>query len=286
MKLLKNSTQFNLFYKKLNIKFLNRKRTFIECPFLFLFLIFFLTSSILKAEEKYFYEVDDPTTSTVTKESFYQHFYGVTSLFFQEMLIFRLPIQLAPEWEQPYFTAYTAEVNHKMKLGFWGGMARIPGMNDDAIALITCHEVGHIIGGAPYIQIPLSQYDGLSSEGQADYFATNICLKEYFLTLADTISYLNKSLPKKLQDQCKRFSDQTIGKAICLRVMNGIEGFRHVMMLMKPELGNVQYHLEDTSIAQQTNFNNYPTNQCRVDTFKAGLFNEKRPACWFQTEYP
>ena len=266
----------------------NKKRAFIECLFLiFQYLFIFTLSNLAHAEIKYSYAIGEPTTSTVTETSFHQHFFGVTKLFRDEISQFRIPVVLLPEWKQPYITAYTAEVNNVMKLGFWGGLARIPGMNNDAVALITCHEVGHLIGGAPYIQIQLPQYADLSSEGQADYFATNVCLKKYFASLNDTKFYLGRSLPTHVQYPCQALPAQSFKKAICLRTMNAIEGFRHALLLMKPKLGPIDYRHNDQHQVNTTNFNNYPTtNQCRFDTFIAGFNEEPRPACWFKSEHP
>jgi len=55
-----------------------------------------------------------------------------------------------------------------------GGIARAHGMNQDALALVACHELGHLLGG-----FPLSE-PGISNEGEADYFATAKCLRRVF----------------------------------------------------------------------------------------------------------
>ena len=47
-------------------------------------------------------------------------------------------------------------------------------LQDDAFTLGICHELGHLMGGHPFIK------KGLSTEQQADYFATHKCLKRVF----------------------------------------------------------------------------------------------------------
>tara|TARA_Y100000296_G_C5020302_1_gene179515 strand:- start:277 stop:576 length:300 start_codon:yes stop_codon:yes gene_type:complete len=81
-------------------------------------LLLLLSSSLsVRAEEvRYSYSVDDETTSTVTQTSFLQHFYGVIVEFQTELSEFRIPVVPLPEWENPYFTAYTAEANGVMSL--------------------------------------------------------------------------------------------------------------------------------------------------------------------------
>ena len=249
--------------------------------YILLFTFIIAPLSKMSMAQKYSYAIDDETTSTVTNESFHRVFYEVFNLYKEEMKEFRIPVVAVPEWEKPYFTAYVAEVKGIMKFGFWGGMARIPGMNDDAVALITCHEVGHIIGGSPYIAIPSPQYKGISSEGQADYFATRYCLKKYFSQKEDTLSYLQFPSTTSEDQLCRVTSFSHWDEAICLRVANSIRGFSSVLRLLKSEDGDFSLLNNDEEVVEETIFNGYPSNQCRINTFIAGLFDHERPACWF-----
>ena len=47
---------------------------------------------------------------------------------------------------------------------------------------MICHEVGHHLGGAPFMPKYYEDYYLFrgSSEGQADYYAANTCLKKWF----------------------------------------------------------------------------------------------------------
>ena len=47
---------------------------------------------------------------------------------------------------------------------------------------MICHEVGHHLGGAPFMPKYYEDYYLFrgSSEGQADYYATSNCLKKWF----------------------------------------------------------------------------------------------------------
>ncbi|MBC97018.1 MAG: hypothetical protein CME63_04675 [Halobacteriovoraceae bacterium] len=248
--------------------------------------VFMSPSLIASVDEqrapKYSYEINDPTTSTVTEESFHKIFYGVFSLYQDDMRSFRVPVVPVPEWSNPYLTAYTANVDGIMKLGFWGGMARIPGMNDDAVALITCHEVGHILGGSPYIRIAHPMYDGVSSEGQADYFATQVCLKKYFSRQVETLDYLNKAIDYPGSQLCHHSHISSWEEAICLRTISAIRGFSSVMKLLKPDEGEFSLNWAEIKPATETLHNSYPKNQCRINTFLAGLFDQERPRCWFK----
>ncbi|MGZ3709166.1 MAG: hypothetical protein ACXWPM_10465, partial [Bdellovibrionota bacterium] len=58
-----------------------------------------------------------------------------------------------------------------------GGVARAPEMDEDALALAVCHELGHGYGGEPYTDT----YNRIAAEGQADYFGGSPeCIGKYF----------------------------------------------------------------------------------------------------------
>ncbi len=245
-------------------------------------LLFLITLSGLPAgaSSRYMIEVGDATTSSVTKESFQKHFYGV---FFQNLLRMRqqpLPVIPAADWEKPYFTAYTVENDNVITIGFWGGMARIPGMNDEAVALITCHEVGHVIGGEPRFKLPL--YKILSSEGQADYYATAVCLKEYFAKDPDTLKTLGELHDPRIRALCEKTYEDPLQKAICLRSLRGAQGMLEVLLYMKPEEGPVSFDQMAQHKTGETLYDQYPTNQCRLDTLIAGALGAERPGCWYK----
>ena len=206
-------------------------------------------------DERFYFPISKKTTSTVTSESFHRVFFTIISLYAKEISRLDLALALEPEWEKPYITAYTVRMKDRIRLGFWGGMARIDGMNDQAVALITCHELGHVFGGAPYIAIEHEQYKNLSAEGQADYFASFDCLPRYyeFLNIKDFEHELHIAL----------------------------DGFSHALSLMKPHMGEIDLFGVSQEVSEQTIYNSYPSNQCRIDTYKAGLAKKPRPACWY-----
>ncbi len=221
----------------------------------FVIIFCFFIFRVQAQDERYYFPIDKKTTSTVTSESFHRVFFTIISLYSKEMSRLDLPLALEPEWENPYITAYTVRLSDRIRLGFWGGMARIDGMNDQAVALITCHELGHVFGGAPFIAIDHEQYKNISAEGQADYFASSECLPRYY-------EFLN------IEDQEHE-------------LYMALSGFLNALRLLKPHRGEVNLLGTSSEVTEQTLYNSYPSNQCRIDTYKAGLSNEPRPACWY-----
>lgn len=91
------------------------------------------------------------------------------------------------------FIAYSAHVHPEERvlrtgapkttvnvMKFSGYFPALPGMTTDIFALIACHELGHVIGGAPkasiFKEFPQASH---SIEGQADYYAASKCFKRY-----------------------------------------------------------------------------------------------------------
>ncbi len=173
-----------------------------------------------------------------------------------------------------------------------GGLARHPLLSRDAFALVVCHEVGHHVGGAPYAA-------ELSSEGQADYFATASCMKRYLRKTRYPPSYWREQLPPELGRACAVSFPVTADQAICRRSIlaaftlsrwiadtNGVKA---------PALTR-----QDATVRAATLAHGYPGAQCRLDTLVAGALcpidnetpeactrqegyeREARPRCWFK----
>ncbi len=129
------------------------------------------------------------------------------------------------------------------------GMAHRREIDRDALVLIICHELGHLYGGAPL----KNERDYIAAEGQADYFATNHCLKRS-LKIFD---------PKNIDQRALKAIDN-VGKFLANNW-----GHSHPSQ-STPDLSEV----DETYMS-------YPTPQCRFDTLIAGLSKEDRPRCWY-----
>lgn len=219
----------------------------------------------------------DKTTSTVTMGSFISIPHIIAGLAKDEVE----DLKVITDWEKPYFTAWANFVDGVYSINFWGGLARIPGMNDEGHALIACHELGHILGGSPKIKI--KEFLWSSSEGQSDFYATNTCLKKYF-------RYLNGlrrlSVPAELSETaftlCRTTHADDLDFLICAHSMKGIEGFSSALMHLSQYEENLSIATSDRSVVRETLSDSYPSSQCRIDTLVQGALNGKRPLCWFR----
>lgn len=173
------------------------------------------------------------------------------------------PMMIQVLWEKPYFGAgVVEEAGPVIAVKVFGGMIRIPEMTEDILAAVMCHEIGHVIGGAPYQDILGAEWT--SVEGQSDFFAASKCLPQYF----------QKLQPELTKEQ--------------LRQKIVLAGFGFFLISQKYATPNqVPVSLEKTApeVATELNRRSYPSDQCRVDTFKAGAacLTEatcRAPVCW------
>lgn len=234
---------------------------------------------------------DASQKSEVTENNFKTIPHLVSALFVEDYAKLGLKIKVNLDWEKPFFTAWAnQESENSFSINFWGGLARIPSMTKDSFALVACHEIGHILGGAPKMKI--SSFLWATSEGQSDYFATGVCLKRYLKLTTKKQEHINTLASPTLYTQCRlTFSDDQ-DFSICLKAGNAALAFSKALnYLSEIDLG---IDLESQSPIQvsETLFNSYPDVQCRLDTLVAGAlcdevdfpcyqqFNQ-RPNCWF-----
>ncbi|EQC45617.1 hypothetical protein [Bacteriovorax sp. Seq25_V] len=164
---------------------------------------------------------------------------------------------------------------------------------------VFCHELGHIIGGAPFIEEFPGDNRKISTEGQADYFATAKCMKR----VLDPQEYEDVIIDFKVKsDLYKRGCTTRECQLISFFSLQAIQ-------ILGPH-EELSFENVDNKVVDYT----YPyknTEQCRLDTFVAGAicpvsedvnFSDEsqsfaachwrgfstdfilgaRPACWFR----
>lgn len=157
--------------------------------------------------------------------------------------------EIMHDWNQDWAQAFARrwETDH---LVVYGGVARLPGASVDSFALVLCHEVGHLYGGAPFSDA----YNMISVEGQADYWAGEECWERVAAHLPT-----NGAVSARFRSAALTLTSY----------------FASSRGLPAPQLST-----PDPSVATVTNLT-HPTPQCRLDTFLAGLNEAPRPRCWF-----
>ncbi len=156
-----------------------------------------------------------------------------------------------------------------------GGLARHPEMTEDAVVVSLCHEIGHLIGGLPRAVNP----SVMSSEAQSDYFATQSC----FRRLTPDHGGVPAGIPATVAHACERAFPAAADARVCQRAALGglitAQVYHDVRGLPGPR---PSFSTPDPLVVTRTIAHDYPSSQCRADTFLRGALNQPRPACWFR----
>lgn len=76
------------------------------------------------------------------------------------------------KWQDPTVNAYAMQSGSNWKIAFFGGLARRPEITEDGFALVICHEIGHHLGGHPFVSY------WAADEGSSDYYSTLVCARK------------------------------------------------------------------------------------------------------------
>ena len=160
----------------------------------------------------------------------------------------------------------------------------------DAFAFLVCHEVGHLLGGAPLLE------NGMSAEGQADYFAATDCMPQYFkkkseLKLSQKTNFSAELFGAASEDICKNESSPSE----CAQILSS--GYQFLQLIKGKRIPQGWDYFEDKIIdisfypdkfypsytvwvRNETDLT-HPQAQCRLETIIAGGLGNERPACWY-----
>ncbi len=170
-------------------------------------------------------------------------------------------------WSLDVIHASYSRLDNTHNIFIFGGFARLEEMTLDGLAITACHELGHGIGGPPY------KSSGSSMEGQADYFATKVCLPVVYSYLAASSN--PTETPFNL-DFCTNSEDFNF----CLRALTALESNIFFYKTLGDE---VHFETPATELAARLDYSPtyYPSSQCRLDTSLNGILGLKRPGCWY-----
>ncbi|HET9239085.1 MAG TPA: hypothetical protein VFO10_17635 [Oligoflexus sp.] len=203
-------------------------------------------------------------------------------------------------WDSSRVDAHSSQVRNNWIIRVYGGVARHPAITRDGLALVVCHEIGHHLAGFPQVS------SWAATEGNADYYATQTCLK----TIWGNAAPVDLEISDKAEARCQAASPS--GQAFCVRALQA--SYSVASFLADLEAVSISWDQPDLTEVTSTNLS-YPPVQCRFDTLIAGTFcdrpsshlvipwNEKemaaaschalqkderglRPRCWFRSRLP
>lgn len=172
------------------------------------------------------------------------------------------------------------------------------------LGIILCHEIGHFLGGEPYVvgiqltpAVRSRAPKKMSCEGQADYFATSECIKTLTRHLPELFSDNKGLLNPSMAEECNQNYENKEDKNQCLETL--VASYQTVLVYQKmlqrmnvPAgfFGKIENDRTDRTL---DSVGEYPSLDCRYQTFINGTMcsgpseNEcndakwARPACWF-----
>jgi len=149
----------------------------------------------------------------------------------------------------------------------YGGMARRPEVLPLSFALVMCHELNHLYGGAPYIDSSLR----MAAEGQSDWMGAQWCLYNVTLQLKDTTPFQQTPF---MRNACK-------DEFTCLQKLGASEGLGRLLATLGG--GKIpNFETPDPTVVSKTNVSYPRTAQCRLDSYFRGVMGQARPLCWFK----
>jgi hypothetical protein len=181
-----------------------------------------------------------------------------------------LEIKWISDWNSDVVNASAGDLGgKKRKMSLYGGLFRR--VSAEAYMFVVCHELGHILAGAPYH----ARFENLSAEGQADYYAANVCLPLIYKD-QDNVAFMKRqSLPIRIKKRCDSNWRSREDSAICQRsILAGESVFAFLAGLENIKVNPSQ---RDSRVADETLNSSYPSYQCRLDTAMAGAYCNKGP---------
>lgn len=185
----------------------------------------------------------------IPKSSFFNSIDLFANSFPELPLAFDEKLSVYKDWNFPHIDSAYARRWDEAQILLYAGLAHRTEINIDALALIFCHELGHLYAGEPLKEMG----NHISAEGQADYFATKYCLRR-------SLRNLN---PHDIEERSLAAIKQ-VGKFLA-------NNWGHT---------HPSIHTPDKSQVKET-YKSYPSPQCRFDTYLAGLQGRERPKCWY-----
>jgi hypothetical protein len=173
------------------------------------------------------------------------------------------------------------------------GWLALPKMTVDVLALSSCHEMGHFVGGFPFKGPRRRVDDGtaVAAEGQADYFATKDCLPRLWAEDGSSNAAAFAELDSSQRELCTKAHSDPKSQALCGRILitalqaaqiyheeavkqskrsNSGEGKADPDGVTAEGAADPKLETPDPSVVPRT-YTAHSNAQCRLDTMVAGV---------------
>ncbi len=187
-------------------------------------------------------------------------------------------------WIDETVNAYASREGDNWLIHMHGGMARHQLNTVDGFALVTCHEVGHHLGGAPKAGGD-SSATWVTNEGQSDYFGTTKCFRRYAQSDNNVELVKKMNIPEVVTKRCEKVFNLQEDVAICQRgAMAGRDLARVLADISWPKR-EVSFDSPSRRRVWWTS-DLHPKAQCRLDTYFEGALCDKSYTLDFDIDDP
>lgn len=164
-------------------------------------------------------------------------------------------------WNDSTVNAYAQQGPGQQRIiTFFGGLARRPEITEDGFAMVVCHELGHHLGGYPFVS------EWAAAEGQADYYAPMGCGRLLWRNDLAINAAARDQVPDRPKAMCDGTWTTTEDQNLCYRIMLAVKSTADFLAAMSET--TVNFDTPDMNEATSTK-KLHPAPQCRLDTMMA-----------------
>jgi hypothetical protein len=197
----------------------------------------------------------------ITEEQFNEVIDYVSAYYEPVVESFQGKLNIERNWDDSTVNAYATRNGNIWNVAMFGGLARRPEITEDGFALVLCHELGHHLGGFPFVR------EWAADEGQSDYFATQACARNLWKNHLELNATFETTINKVAKQKCDRSWSSKEDKKLCYRVANASLSLATLLGALNNEVPD--FSSPDSSKVAVTN-HAHPKAQCRLDTYLAG----------------
>ena len=175
-------------------------------------------------------------------------------------------LEIHGNWQDSTVNAFASQNGSDVwVVEMFGGLARRPEVTLDGFKLVLCHELGHHFGGYPFY----SDQDWAASEGQSDYYATQVCARKIWGDEFAENARFRSRVSLKVRSACNLVWESRAQQDLCYRSMVAGESLALLLSNLSADRVLPSYETPATYVVEQTD-PSHPKGQCRLDTYASG----------------
>ena len=177
-------------------------------------------------------------------------------------------LQVEERWYDSTVNAFADRPSPNVwSVHMFGGLARRKEVSQDGFALVVCHELGHHLGGYPYKWNMGNVW--AASEGQSDYFATQVCARKIWEKEIEENARHRDTVPAFARRVCDIRLGEQKDRDLCYRTAEAGLSLANLLNRLQDNRRPVAFETFSRERVQET-YTKHPQAQCRLDTYLNG----------------